>query len=106
ILNRALDEGVSLIDTANRYGMGESEEIIGKALGTRREEAVLATKVFMPGPGGRLDRGTSRRHIMLQVEESLRRLRTDWIDVYQIHRNDPGTPLDETLAALTDCVRQ
>ncbi|HEV7735712.1 MAG TPA: aldo/keto reductase [Candidatus Binatia bacterium] len=106
ILNRALDEGITLIDTANRYGMGESEEIVGKALATRRDEAVLATKVFMPGPGGRLDRGTSRRHIMMQVEESLRRLRTDWIDVYQIHRNDPGTPLEETLSAMTDLVRQ
>jgi aryl-alcohol dehydrogenase-like predicted oxidoreductase len=106
IVNRALDEGIMLIDTANRYGMGESEEIVGKALGPRREEAVLATKVFMPGPGGRLDRGTSRRHVMLQVEESLRRLRTDWIDVYQIHRNDPGTPLEETLRAMTDLVQQ
>src|SRR5262249_56308591 len=67
---------------------------------------VLATKVFMPGPGGLLDRGNSRRHIMRQVDESLRRLRTDWIDLYQIHRNDADTPLEETLGALTDCVRQ
>jgi aryl-alcohol dehydrogenase-like predicted oxidoreductase len=97
---------VTLIDTANRYGMGESEDILGQALEGRREEAVLATKVFMPGPGGVLDRGLSRRHIFLQVEESLRRLRTDWIDLYQIHRNDKDTPLEETLGALTDLVRQ
>src|SRR5262249_20364951 len=106
IIHRALDEGVNFIDTANRYGMGESEEIVGRALAGRRSEAVIATKVFMPGPGGMLDRGTSRRHIMLQVEESLRRLRTEWIDLYQIHRYDHDTPLDETLGALTDCVRQ
>src|SRR5262245_47667145 len=106
IIRRALDEGVTFIDTANRYGMGESEEIVGKALEGRRDEAVVATKVFMPGPGGMLDRGTSRRHIMLQVEESLRRLRTDWIDLYQIHRYDRDTPLEETLGAFTDLVRQ
>ncbi len=105
IVHRALDEGLNLIDTANRYGMGESEEILGKALEGRRAEAVIATKVFMPGPGGMLDRGTSRRHIFLQIEESLRRLRTDWIDLYQIHRNDSDTPLEETLGALTDLVR-
>jgi aryl-alcohol dehydrogenase-like predicted oxidoreductase len=105
-VRRALDDGVNFIDTANRYSMGESEEILGKALAGRREEAVLATKVFMPGPGGLLDRGNSRRHIMMQVEESLRRLRTDWIDLYQIHRNDADTPIEETLSALTDCVRQ
>jgi aryl-alcohol dehydrogenase-like predicted oxidoreductase len=106
IVHRALDAGVNFIDTANRYGMGESEEILGKALAGRRVEAVLATKVFMPGPGGLLDRGTSRRHVFLQVEESLRRLGTDWIDLYQIHRNDADTPLEETLGALTDLVRQ
>src|SRR6516225_12435236 len=106
IIRRALDEGVTFIDTANRYGMGESEEIVGKALEGRREEAVVATKVFMPGPGGVLDRGTSRRHVFLQVEESLRRLRTDWIDLYQLHRNDADTPLEETLGALSDLVRQ
>jgi aryl-alcohol dehydrogenase-like predicted oxidoreductase len=106
IVRRALDEGLNFVDTANRYSHGESEEILGKALAGRRDEAVVATKVFMPGPGGLLDRGNSRRHVMLQVEESLRRLRTDWIDLYQIHRNDADTPLEETLGALTDCVRQ
>jgi aryl-alcohol dehydrogenase-like predicted oxidoreductase len=106
IIHRALDEGITFIDTANRYGMGESEEIVGKALAGRRHEAVVATKVFMPGPGGVLDRGTSRRHVMLQVEESLRRLRTDWIDLYQIHRYDKDTPLEETLSVFTDLVRQ
>lgn len=105
IVHRALDEGINFIDTANRYAMGESEEIVGKALEGRRNDAVIATKVFMPGPGGLLDRGTSRRHVMLQVDESLRRLRTDWIDLYQIHRNDPDTPLEETLSALSDLVR-
>jgi aryl-alcohol dehydrogenase-like predicted oxidoreductase len=106
IIQKALDEGINFIDTANRYGRGESETLIGNALVGRREEAVVATKVFMPGMGGVLDRGTSRRHIMLQVEESLRKLRTDWIDLYQIHRTDPDTPLDETLGAMTDLVRQ
>jgi aryl-alcohol dehydrogenase-like predicted oxidoreductase len=106
IVRRAIDEGVNFIDTANRYSMGESEEILGKALAGRRDEVVLATKVFMPGPGGLLDRGNSRRHVMQQVEESLKRLRTDWIDLYQIHRNDADTPIEETLGALTDCVRQ
>jgi aryl-alcohol dehydrogenase-like predicted oxidoreductase len=106
IVRRALDEGLTFIDTANRYGMGESEDILGQALAGRREEAVVATKVFMPGPGGVLDRGLSRRHVFLQIEESLRRLRTDWIDLYQIHRNDKETPLEETLGALSDLVRQ
>jgi aryl-alcohol dehydrogenase-like predicted oxidoreductase len=106
IVHRALDEGINFVDTANRYSHGESEEILGKALAGRRDDVVLATKVFMPGPGGMLDRGNSRRHVMLQVEHSLRRLRTDWIDLYQIHRNDADTPIEETLGALTDCVRQ
>jgi len=106
IIHRALDEGVNFIDTANRYCWGESEEIVGKALRGRRESVVLATKVFMPGLGGVLDRGTSRRHIFLQVEESLRRLGTDWIDLYQLHRHDRDTPLDEMLGALSDLVRQ
>ena len=106
ITQRALDEGINFIDTANRYNWGESEEIVGKALRGKRDGVVLATKVFMPGANGVLDRGTSRRHIFLQVEESLRRLGTDWIDLYQLHRNDKDTPIEETLGALTDLVRQ
>jgi aryl-alcohol dehydrogenase-like predicted oxidoreductase len=106
IIERGLDEGINFIDTANRYNWGESEEIVGKALRGKRDGVVLATKVFMPGAAGVLDRGTSRRHIFLQVEESLRRLGTDWIDLYQLHRNDKDTPIDETLGALTDLVRQ
>ena len=106
IIQRALDEGINFIDTANRYNWGESEDIVGKAVRGVRDNVVLATKVFMPGAAGVLDRGTSRRHIMLQVEESLRRLGTDWIDLYQLHRNDKDTPIDETLSALNDLVRQ
>ena len=106
IVHRALDEGINCIDTANRYNWGESEEIVGKALRGKRNDVVLATKVFMPGVAGVLDRGTSRRHVLLQVEESLRRLGTDWIDLYQLHRNDRDTPIDETLGALDDLVRQ
>ena len=106
IIDASLDEGINFIDTANRYAWGESEEIVGKALRGKRDNVVLATKVFMPGAGGVLDRGTSRRHIMLQVEESLRRMGTDWIDLYQLHRHDKDTPIDETLSALNDLVRQ
>mgnify|MGYP000122274922 CR=1 FL=1 len=106
MVHRALDEGVNFIDTANRYNWGESEEITGAAVRGRREQVVLATKVFMPGAQGLLDRGTSRRHVMLQVEESLRRLGTDWIDLYQLHRHDKDTPIEEVLSALHDCVRQ
>ena len=106
IIHRGLEEGINFVDTANRYSWGDSEEIVGRALRGRRESVVLATKVFMPGMGGPLDRGTSRRHVLLQIEESLRRLGTDWIDLYQLHRHDRGTPLDEVLSALDDCVRQ
>jgi aryl-alcohol dehydrogenase-like predicted oxidoreductase len=106
IMHRAFDEGINFVDTANRYAFGESEEIVGKGLRGRRNDVVLATKFFMPGPAGVLDRGTSRRHLFLQVEESLRRLGTDWIDLYQLHRNDRETPIEETLSALTDLVRQ
>ncbi len=106
IMHRAFDAGINFVDTANRYAFGESEEIVGKALRGRRDQVVVATKVFMPGPGGVTDRGTSRRHIFQQVEDSLRKLGTDWIDLYQLHRNDHDTPIEETLSALTDLIRQ
>lgn len=107
IMHRAFDEGINFVDTANRYGWGESEEIVGKALRGRRNDVVVATKVFVPGTAGNiLDSGTSRRHLFIQVEESLRRLGTEWIDLYQLHRHDHDTPIEETLGALTDLVRQ
>jgi aryl-alcohol dehydrogenase-like predicted oxidoreductase len=106
IIHRALDAGINFIDTADVYSHGESEEIVGKALaGGRRDDIVLATKAHMPMGEDPNQRGNSRRWIIREVEESLRRLGTDWIDLYQIHRYDPGTDLDETLGALTDLVR-
>ncbi len=106
IMHRAFDEGINFVDTANRYAFGESEEIVGKGLQGHRNDVVVATKFFMPGAGGMLDRGTSRRHVFLQVEESLRRLGTEWIDLYQLHRYDRATPIEETLSALTDLIHQ
>lgn len=106
IIHRAMDAGINFIDTANGYSEGESEEIVGKALADRREQAVLATKVWAPVGPGPNQRGLSRKAIQEQVENSLRRLRTDVIDLYQIHRPDPATPLEETLSTLTDLVRQ
>ena len=105
IIHRALDAGITFIDTADVYSHGESEEIVGKALaGGRRDDVVLATKVYSPMDDDPNHRGNSRRWIMREVEDSLRRLGTDWIDLYQIHRPDPGTDIDETLGALTDLV--
>src|SRR5579862_8038959 len=108
IIHRALDAGINFIDTADVYSQGESEVIVGKALaGGRRDDVVLATKVW--GQMGGEDpnrRGSSRRWIIREVEESLRRLGTDWIDLYQVHRPDPGTDIEETLGALSDLVRQ
>jgi aryl-alcohol dehydrogenase-like predicted oxidoreductase len=106
IIHRALDAGINFVDTANVYSAGESEEIVGKALAGRRGQVVLATKVWGPMGEGPNDRGLSRKSIQEQVEQSLRRLGTDVIDLYQIHRPDPTTPIEETLAALTDLVRQ
>lgn len=105
MIHRALDAGINLIDTADVYRSGESEVIVGEALRGRRHEAVLATKgsgAVGPGPN---DRGLSRKHIMQAVEDSLRRLDTDYIDLYQIHSMDFDTPTEETLRALDDLVR-
>ena len=106
IIHRALDAGITFVDTADVYSQGESEVIVGKALAGRRDDVVLGTKAFMPMSGDPNHRGASRRWIIREVEESLRRLDTDWIDLYQIHRWDPETDLDETLGALSDLVHQ
>ncbi|TVT42411.1 aldo/keto reductase [Amycolatopsis rhizosphaerae] len=105
VIRTALDAGVNIIDTADVYSDGESEVIVGKAIAGRRDEVVLATKVSSPMGPGRNERGASRRWIVRACEESLRRLGTDHIDLYQVHRPDPATDLDETLGALTDLVR-
>jgi aryl-alcohol dehydrogenase-like predicted oxidoreductase len=105
IIHRALDAGINVVDTADVYSGGESEQIVGKALaGGRREHVVLATKVGLPFGEDRNQRGTSRRWITEAVEGSLRRLQTDWIDLYQVHRLDPAADIDETLGALSDLV--
>jgi aryl-alcohol dehydrogenase-like predicted oxidoreductase len=106
IIHRALDAGINFIDTADVYSRGESEEIVGKALaGGRREHVVLATKVHGTMGEDPNQFGNSRRWIVREVENSLRRLRTDWIDLYQIHRPELDTDIDETLGALSDLVR-
>ena len=103
VVNAAIDAGITLFDTADVYGgQGKSEEMLGKALAGKRDQVVLATKFAMPmGPG---KTGGSRRYIMSAIEDSLRRLNTDYIDLYQMHRFDAETPLDETLSALDDLV--
>ncbi|MFC7546543.1 aldo/keto reductase [Plantactinospora sp. GCM10030261] len=106
IIHAALDRGVNFVDTADMYSDGESEEIVGKALRGRRDDVVLATKVHFPMGEGRNRGGNSRRWIVHEVEESLRRLGTDWIDLYQVHRPDHTTDIEETLSALTDLVHQ
>ena len=106
IIHRALDAGITFIDTADVYSQGESEEIVGRALaGGRRDQVVLATKVHGQMGDDPNAQGNSRRWIIRECEASLRRLRTDWIDLYQIHRPDPSCDIDETLGALTDLVR-
>jgi aryl-alcohol dehydrogenase-like predicted oxidoreductase len=107
VFRQAVDLGITFWDTANVYGAGSSEEIVGRAIRkyTRREDVVLATKVFFPmhdGPGGS---GLSRKAIMEQIDASLTRLGTDYVDLYQIHRFDPATPVEETMEALHDVVR-
>jgi aryl-alcohol dehydrogenase-like predicted oxidoreductase len=106
IIHRALDGGINFIDTADVYSAGESEEIVGKAMrGGRREHVVLATKAYAPMGDDPNFTGSSRRWLTMEVENSLRRLGTDWIDLYQIHRPDPTADIDEILGALTDLVR-
>jgi aryl-alcohol dehydrogenase-like predicted oxidoreductase len=106
IIHRALDAGINFIDTADVYSRGESEEIVAKALaGGRRDNVILATKVHGTMGDDPNEFGNSRRWIVREVENSLRRLKTDWIDLYQIHRPEPDTDIDETLGALTDLVR-
>jgi aryl-alcohol dehydrogenase-like predicted oxidoreductase len=106
IIHAALDAGINFVDTADVYGAGESEEIVAKALQGRRDDVILATKFFNPMDEDPNRRGGSRRWIIQAVEDSLRRLQTDWIDLYQVHRPDPHTDMDETLGALTDLVHQ
>jgi aryl-alcohol dehydrogenase-like predicted oxidoreductase len=108
IIHAALDQGINFVDTADMYSSGESEEIVGKALKDRRDDVVLATKVHFPiGDDDRRNRsGNSRLWIRKAVDDSLRRLQTDWIDLYQIHRPDETTDIEETLAALTELVQQ
>ncbi|MFI9387611.1 aldo/keto reductase [Kutzneria sp. NPDC052558] len=107
LFREAIEAGITTFDTANAYGGGSSEEITGKLLGelAKRDEVVIATKVHFamgPGPNGV---GLSRGAIMTQFDNSLRRLGTDYVDLYQIHRHDPRTPIEETMQALHDLVR-
>ena len=107
IIHRALDSGINFVDTANVYNRGESERVLGRALQDgRRHRVILATKVHFPQSEDPNDRGNSRRHILQAVEDSLQRLGTDWIDLYQIHRPVFDIPQQETLGALDDLVRQ
>jgi aryl-alcohol dehydrogenase-like predicted oxidoreductase len=107
VVHKALDLGITLFDTADVYGeRGGSEDCLGQVLGERRKDIVLATKFGLPMDDAGTLKGGSRRYIMSAVEASLRRLRTDWIDLYQFHRPDPLTPIEETLRALEDLIRQ
>ena len=107
VVSKALDLGITLFDTADIYGnMGGSETMLGQVLGERRKDVVLATKFAGPMVEGVTRRNASRRYILSAVEASLRRLKTDWIDLYQLHFPDPFTPMDETLSTLDDLMRQ
>ena len=109
IIHKALDTGINFIDTSNSYGdvLGDSERMVGNALQDgKRDKVVLASKFYFPQSDDPNDQGASRRHILQALDESLRRLKTDWIDLYQIHRPAMDTPQDETLRALDDLVRQ
>ncbi|MEY9848522.1 aldo/keto reductase [Streptacidiphilus sp. MAP5-3] len=105
IIHKALDSGINFVDTADMYSKGESEEIVGKALKGRRDDVVLASKVWAPMSDDPNHRGSSRRWIIAEVENSLRRLQTDHLDLYQVHRPDPTADVEETLSALSDLVR-
>src|SRR5260370_20442946 len=105
MIHTALDAGINFVDTADVYSGGESEEIVGKALKGRRDDVVLATKFSLPMGSDANHRGGSPRWIIRAVEDSLRRLGTDHIDLYQMHRPDYATDIDETLSALSDLVR-
>ena len=104
IIHKALDAGINFVDTADAYSHGESEEIVGKALKGRREDVVLATKLHRPMGHDPNQQGNSRRWIIAEVENSLRRLQTDHIDLYQVHRPDPTVDVEETLSALSDLI--
>lgn len=104
-IHQALDSGINIIDTGNVYSNGETEEIVGKAVKGRRDQVVLVTKFSLPVGPGPNDRGNGRGHILREVERSLKRLGTEYIDVYQAHRSDPDTPIEETLRTLDDLVR-
>ena len=106
VINKAWDLGINFFDTANVYSRGRSEEILGGALKGRREDAVIATKVYGKMGDGPNDSGLSRKHIMKQINDSLKRLQTDYVDLYQIHRWDYETPIEETLSTLTCLVRE
>jgi aryl-alcohol dehydrogenase-like predicted oxidoreductase len=99
VVKKALDLGVTLFDTADNYGGGKSEEFLGRILGPRREDVIIATKFGISG-------GASRRHALASAEASLKRLNTDYIDLYQLHRPDPATPIEETLGAMNELMRQ
>ncbi len=105
VVHAALDNGINLFDTANMYSHGVSEEYLGKALVSRRSEAVVATKFGMMWEEGPHGKGGSRKHMMDSLDGSLKRLGTDYIDLFQIHRQDPDTPIDETLRAFDDAIR-
>ena len=108
LLRRAIEAGINFLDTADVYSLGASEEITGRAVkefAAKREDVVIATKVFNPMSEGVNDRGLSRRHILTSIDKSLKRLGVDYVDLYQIHRFDPHTPIEETVEALNDVVR-
>ena len=105
VVHRALDLGITLFDTADVYGYGTSESFLGEALGARRKDVVIATKFGLPMKESNTG-GASRRYVAQAAEASLKRLRTEWIDLYQVHYPDPSTPVDETVRALDDLVRQ